>query len=351
MGAVRTTGSIASMVGAELRGPADIVIERLETLERSGPGSLTFIRSSKYAGGWASCGASAALVSRGVEVAGHDEASRALLVVDDADLALIRVLELFLPEGSSPGAGIDALAVVSAEARVSPSASVGPGCVIGARSSVGEGCVIGPNVVIGTDVSIGAGSVVRAGCVIEDRCAIGRRCSLHAGVVIGADGFGYHPSPDGGGPMKIPHIGDVRIGDDVEIGANSCVDRAKLGSTLIGDATKIDNLVQIGHNCVIGRACLICGHAGLAGSVTLGDGVVIGGGVGIADNVSLGAGSSVAAGSGVMNDVPAGETWGGLPATNMRASAPNYAAFRSLAEYVREIKRLSKRVDRLEGGS
>ena len=347
----RTTGSIGEAVGAELAGPADIVIDRLETMDASKPGSLTFIRSSKFAGGWSSCGASAALVSRGVEVPGHDAATRTLLIVDDADVALIQVLELFAPASTRPAVGIDDRAAVSPDAQVAPSASIGPGCVVGARATIGEECVIGPNVVIGQDVSIGAETVMRAGCVIHDRCVVGARCSLHPNVVIGADGFGYRPSPDGPGVLKIPHIGNVRIGDDVEIGANACIDRGKLGSTIVGDGTKIDNLVQIGHNCVIGRACLICGHAGLSGSVTLGDGVVIGGGVGIADNVSLGDGSSVAAGSGVMNDVPAGEVWVGLPAANMRASAPNYAAFRSLAEHVREIKKLGKRVDRLEGGS
>lgn len=345
-----TTGSLATLLAAELDGPADLPIDRLERLEDAGQGAMTFIRSAKYAGAWRDSGASAALVSRGVDVPDHDPARRALLIVDDADVALTAALELFAPPTSAPPPGVHPTAVVSSGAAIDPSASIGAHAVIGeatigARATIGHACVIGDGAHIGDDVTI------HPGCVVHDRCIIGERSILHSGVVIGADGFGYHPAPDGSGLVKIPHIGDVRIGADVEIGANSCVDRAKLGSTTIGDGTKIDNLVQIGHNCLIGASCVICGHVGVSGSVTIGDGSMIGGGVGIADNLTLGAGAQIAASSGVICDIPDGEMWGGTPALPMRVSAQNYAAFRTLAQQLRELKKLTKRVDKLEGGS
>jgi UDP-3-O-[3-hydroxymyristoyl] glucosamine N-acyltransferase len=161
-------------------------------------------------------------------------------------------------------------------------------------------------------------------------------------VVIGADGFGYRPAPDGRGLAHIPHVGTVEIGDFVDVGANSCIDRAKFGATTIGSGTKIDNLVQIAHNCRIGRSCILCGQVGLAGSVVLGDGVVLGGAASVADHLTLGAGVRIAARSGVMNDIPAGETWVGLPAAPAGESMRNYAAFRRLGEMAQKLKRYEK---------
>lgn len=346
-----TTGSIASLLGADLDGPADLPVERLERLEDAGDGAMTFIRSSKYACSWADSGACAALVSRGVDVPDHDPARRALLIVDDADVALTALLALFAPPTPAPIPGVHPSAHVDANAVVDPTASIGPGCVIGPRSVVGARATIGANVVIGDDVRIGDDVTLHAGCVVRDRCAVGEHSVLHPGVVVGADGFGYHPAPDGAGLVKIPHIGDVRIGKDVEVGANTCIDRAKLGSTLIGNGTKIDNLVQIGHNCIVGRSCVICGHVGVSGSVTIGDGAVIGGGVGIADNLTIGPGAQVAADSGVISDIPAAETWAGTPAMPMRISVQNYAAFRTLAKQLRELKKVARRIDALEDRS
>ena len=347
----RTTGELAEALGAELDGPAGLAIERLEPLDLAGAGGLSFIRSSRFAGAWARSGASAALVSRGVDVPEHDPSSRALLIVDDADLAMARVLELFAPAPQAREPGVHATATVAPTAALGEGVAIGPHCTVGPVAVLGDRVALGPGVVVAAGARIGEDTVLHAHSVVQERCVIGARCALHPGVVIGADGFGYRPAPDGRGIVKIPHIGIVVVGDDVEIGANSCVDRAKFGSTIVGDQTKIDNLVQIGHNCVIGRACLICGHVGLSGSVTIGDGVVVAGGVGVADNLSIGAGATIAARSGVICDVPAGETWGGIPAGNLRETAPNYAAFRSLAQSVRELKKLGKRVDRLEGGA
>jgi UDP-3-O-[3-hydroxymyristoyl] glucosamine N-acyltransferase len=159
----------------------------------------------------------------------------------------------------------------------------------------------------------------------------------HQGVSIGADGFGYRPDPHGGGLLKVPHLGTVEVGDRVEIGANACVDRGKFGATVVGEGTKIDNLVQIAHNCRIGRSCIIAGLCGLSGSVTLEDGVVLGGNVGIADHVTIGAGARIGAKAGVMSDVPAGRSMLGCPADDLRAALRQMAAVRKLPDLIRGL--------------
>lgn len=344
-----TTGQLARELEAELRGPDGVAITSVAAMGEASEGALTFIRSERFAQQWPACRASAALVSRGVNAPALDDDSRAILVVDDADLALARVLALLRPSPAPAPPGVHPSAVVHPEAVIDSEAHLGPYCLVGAGARVGPGTQLVNSVTLADGVRVGAGCVLHAGVVVQSGCVVGDRCVLHPRVVIGADGFGYRPAPDGSGLVKIPHVGDVRIGSDVEIGAGACVDRGKLGSTLIGDGAKIDNLVQIGHNCVIGRNCIICGLTGLSGSVRLGDGVQLAGGVGVADNIEIGAGARVAAGSGVMNDIPAGESWGGYPAGPDREIMPNYAAFRSLAPRLREAKKLAKRVERLEG--
>jgi UDP-3-O-[3-hydroxymyristoyl] glucosamine N-acyltransferase len=345
-----TTGSLATLLNAELLGPPGIAIERLDTLDRGGPGILTFIRSSAFAADWATSKAVAALVSRGLAVPGHDPAARALLVVEDADLALAKTLEVFAPRPWRPSPGIHPSAAVDPTAKIGQIVAIGPCCTVGPGAMLGDGVVLMSNISIGAGASVGRGTVLHPGVVIGERCTVGQGCIFYGGAVIGADGFGYRPAPDGRGVVKIPHIGTVEVGDGVEIGANSCVDRGKFGATVIGSGTKIDNLVQIGHNCRIGRACLICGMCGIAGSVTIGDGVVVGGLVGISDNLTIGAGAKIGAKSGVINDVPAGETWWGFPAQDAREAARNYAAIRGLTDLQRRVKKLERAVGDEAGG-
>ena len=189
-----------------------------------------------------------------------------------------------------------------------------------------------PNVTILDETTIGAHTIIWSGTVIRERSEIGSYCIFHTNVSIGADGFGYRPSEDGRGLVKIPHIGNVVIGNAVEIGANSCVDRGKFSSTILGDGCKIDNLVQIGHNSVLGRSCIMAGNSGLAGSVTLGDGVIIGGSASIKDHTTIHSGAVVGAGSGVINDVPAGKTVLGYPACDSREMLKQWVALRKLAK-------------------
>jgi len=308
-----TTSQIAALVGAELRGPGDIVITGPCTLALAGPGSLTFIRDQAFVARWAGSKASAALISAGMSIP-EPGPGRALLVVGDADLALIKVLERFAPAPPAAPAGVHATAIVDESAAVAATAHVGPQCIIGAGVHIGAGAVLYAGAIIGEHVRIGEGTILHPRVTVMERCIIGRRCTLHPGVVIGADGFGYRPSPDGRGVLKIPHTGNVEIHDDVEIGANTCVDRGKFGPTVIGAGTKIDNLVQVAHNVTIGRACLIAGGVGIAGSTSIGDGVIIGGQAGLKDNIEIGAGARIAAMSAIMSDVAPKATMVGAPA-------------------------------------
>jgi UDP-3-O-[3-hydroxymyristoyl] glucosamine N-acyltransferase len=335
-----SAGELAALLGAELRGQPGIQITHIDALERAGTGALSFIRSARYAKEWGSSKASAALITKDVPLAeiatALDESpfhgARALLIVPDADLAMVKALDVFAARPTPPEPGVHPTASVHPKAKVAASASIGPLCTVGPGAAVGEGTRLVGNVYVGQDAKIGNRTTLHPGVAVLDGCVIGDDCTLHAGVSIGADGFGYRPSPDKRGLVKIPHIGNVVIADHVEIGANSCVDRAKFGSTTIGAGTKIDNLVQIAHGCRVGRSCVICGHVGLAGSVIVGDGVLIGGKVGVADNVEIGAGAKIAAFAGVANNVPAGASWMGAPAAPAGEWRRTYAALRRLGK-------------------
>jgi UDP-3-O-[3-hydroxymyristoyl] glucosamine N-acyltransferase len=318
-------------VGGELNGPPGLRVMSIKSLDDAGPDDLTFIAARRYARKWGGCKAGAALINAGIKVDGHDASRRALIAVPDAELALIAVLHAFAPERTMPDVG------VHPTAWVHESAKLGKGVRIGAHVSVGRECEIGENVILHAGVriysfvTIGAGTEIHGNTVVRERCTIGKRVLMQQNVSVGADGFGYRPTQDGMGLIKIPHIGTVEIGDDVEIGSSSCIDRGKFGATSIGAGTKIDNLVQIAHNCRIGRCCILAGHCGLSGSVTLGDGVLIGGGAGVKEQTVIGSGAKVAAMAGIMRDIPAGETHLGLPAEEASQALRVIAAMRKMA--------------------
>jgi UDP-3-O-[3-hydroxymyristoyl] glucosamine N-acyltransferase len=331
-----TSGALAARLAAAIQGPADLVITAIETMERASPTHLTFIRSSKYAGGWASSKARVALVTEGVELPGHDPQQRALIRVTNADQALNLALTLLAPPTAARPAGIHPSTVIDPAATIAPTAHVGPLCVVEAGAVVEDHAVLVARVFVGMNARIGAGTTLHPGVSVYERCKVGRQCILHAGVVIGADGFGYIPDPKGRGLMKVPHIGDVVVGDAVEIGANSCVDRAKFGSTTIGTGTKIDNLVQVGHNCAIGRSVVMCGQVGVGGSTTIGDGAMLGGQVGVADHISVGAMARIGAGSGVLDSVPASASYLGYPAIPSRDQLRQWGNLRQGAQKARK---------------
>lgn len=333
-----TTGELADLLGAELIGRDDVRVTRLDSLDNACASSLAFIRDAKYAATWARSEAGAAVVSRGIEPAGHDPATRSLLIVDDADRALIALLEKITPEHAPPAPGAHPTAIVDSSATIGANVRLGPGVVIGPRSVIGDGTMLHANVVIGADVRVGCGCDLRAGVVIEDRCVIGDGVTVHPNAVVGADGFGYRPAPGGKGLIKIPHAGAVEVHDGVEIGAGAMIDRGKFGNTVIGAGAKIDNLVQIGHNCRIGRCCIICGSCGIAGSVTIGDGAVLGGGVGVRDNITIGAGAQIGARSGVMDNIPPGEIWVGYPARPAKETMRIVAATGRLPKLMKQLR-------------
>lgn len=335
-----TTQAIAERVEGELAGPSDVTVAGVEALDRAEPGQLTFIGDAHHARRWPESHAGAALVTRGLEPARDD--GRPLIFVDSADLAMARVLELFAPDPPRPEPGVHETAVVDPTAILGQRARVGAHCYVGPEARLGDRCVLHPGVTVMDRATLGADCVLWPGTVIRERCSLGDRCICHANSVVGADGFGYRPAPDGTGPVKIPQIGTVEIGDDVELGAGACVDRGKFTATVIGSASKLDNLVQIGHNCQIGRGVIIAGHCGIAGSVTIGDGVVCGGMVAIRDHLTIGAGAQLAGAAQLMHDVPEGETWAGSPAQPVREAAQQTALIRKLPELAKQLKQLQR---------
>jgi UDP-3-O-[3-hydroxymyristoyl] glucosamine N-acyltransferase len=335
-----TVASLAERLGGVISGRADLAIEGVNTLDDAGPDEATFIADAAHARLWARSRAAAAVVTRGLAVDGHDERARAIITVPNAELAMITLLELFQPPESIPDIGAHASAVIDESSRVGRDVRIGPHVSVGARAIIGDRCVLHAGARLYADVSIGPDCVIHSNVVIRERSTLGSRVILHQGVSIGADGFGYRPRADGSGLLKVPQIGGVRIEDDVEIGANSCIDRGKFGETVIGAGTKIDNLVQIAHNCRIGRSCIIAGMAGLAGSVTLGDGVQVGGSAGFSDHVRVGDGARIGARSGVHRDVPAGETWLGLPAEPAEIALRQVAAVRKLPDLIKRLRRV-----------
>lgn len=335
-----TTSQIAQLVSGTLTGKGDLTILGLEQLSAAGSSQITFIRDARYAAQWPKSKAGAVVVTNGIELSCGPE--QAVIHVADADLAMVKLLAAFAPPHARPDAGVSSRAFVDPSTRVPTSATIGPNCYLGRRISLGENVVLHANVSLLDDVVIGDNTEIFPGTVIRERCVIGKRVLIHPNVTIGADGFGYRPAPGGKGLVKIPHIGNVVIHDDVEIGAGTCIDRAKFSSTIIGMGTKIDNLVQIAHNCVVGRFCIIAGHAGLAGSATLGDGVILGGRASIKDHVHVGNGAIVLGLGAVMNDIPAGETWGGMPAQDARQALREHVAIRKLPDLLKQLKNSGK---------
>ncbi len=332
-----TAHQIAELTGGRLVGDADAAITGVQTLDRAGADDLVFVGDAKHAAKLAATQARVVLLGSKLDVPEAD--GRAYIIVDDVDLALGKVLERFAPPPVLPEPGVHAAAVIDPTAQLGRQLRIGPHVVVGPGAQIGDGCVLHANVTVMAAVKLGAGLTLWPGVVVRERCTIGDGSILHPGVVVGTDGFGYRPDPDGRGIVKIPHIGTVQIGRLVEIGANTTIDRAKFDATVIGDACKIDNLVQIGHNCRLGRGVIIAGATGLAGSIEIGDGVVIGGAADIRDHLTIGPGARIAGGAQVMNDVPAGETWAGSPAQEYHAAVKQYAAVRQLPEIMKTVRK------------
>lgn len=322
---------------------ADLAIAGVATLKEARANELSFIGSDAFAHDLATTKAAAVIVRRALKT--RPGGSVVTFLVDDADLAVAAVLQLYAPPVPRPPPGRDPLSRIDPTARLDDSVAVGPFVVVGARTTIAAGTVLHSGVSIGDDVVIGRQCELFPHVVLRERITLGDRVVIHASSVLGTDGFGYRW--DGRQHAKIPHVGTVIVEDDVEIGSCVCIDRAKFSATRIGRGTKIDNLVQIAHNVVIGPHCLIVGQVGLAGSARLGTGVVLGGQVAVRDHITIGDGVMAAARSAIANDIEPGTVVSGVPALPHRQNLREQAAIRRLPALVTQMRKLQEEIERL----
>jgi UDP-3-O-[3-hydroxymyristoyl] glucosamine N-acyltransferase len=331
-----TTAEIATLLAGEVLGDATATLTGFATADAARPGDLTFAETDEFFTAAENSAATAV-------IAGKNAVSSKKIVIRVANprIAFAKALAAFFPEPEFP-AGIHPSAVVAASAQVDPTAHIGPHCVVGARTQIGAKCVLQAGSCVGADVVLGEGTNLFPRVTIYDRTQIGKRVRLHAGCVIGSDGFGY--VLDGGIHRKVPQVGNVVIGDDVELGANVTVDRGALGSTVIGKGTKIDNLVQIAHNVQIGEHCILISQAGIAGSSKLGRYVIVAGQAGIAGHLKIGDQAQIGGQAGVMHDIPAGAKWLGTPAQPDKDFKRQVIALRMLPELLKKVSAWEKKL-------
>ena len=336
----KTLAELAQSLGGRVIGDPEATVRGLGTLDDAGEGQITFLANPRYAGKVATCRATAVVLPPGAEGYGRN-----VIEVANPYLAFAKLLNIFHVEprkalGVMAGAHIGADVRLGAEVTIHPGVTVMDGVTLGDRVTIYPGVVLYAGVVVGDDV------ILHANVTVRERCRIGNRVTIHGGTVIGSDGFGY--APDGREWYKIPQIGIVVIEDDVEIGANAAIDRAALEVTRIGRGTKIDNLVQIAHNCVIGENCMIISQVGISGSTKIGDRVTLAGQVGVAGHLSIGDNTMVGAKSGIPGNLPANSMVSGLPAFEHRDWLKAMAVVPRLPELRKTISSLEKRIAQLE---
>ena len=326
---------INQIINGTIVGATNQKITAPQQLESATTNEISFIGNKKYERFWKDSLASIAIVNEDIAIEPGE--NRAFIKVKNADLALCQILEIFAEAPPVFHQNIHPTAVIDASANVGEHSEIGANVYIGPKVVIGKNTRIYPNVTILDESTVGERTVIWSGTVVRERCHIGSDCIIHPNATIGADGFGFRPCPERG-LAKIPQIGNVIIGNSVEIGANTCVDRGKFSSTIVGDGCKIDNLVQIGHNSKLGKFCIMAGNSGLAGSVTLGNGVIIGGSASIKDHTTIGDGATVGAGSGVTGDIPAGKVMLGYPAIEARDALKQWAILKRLVRESGERK-------------
>jgi UDP-3-O-[3-hydroxymyristoyl] glucosamine N-acyltransferase len=331
-----SAAEVANYLQGRVIGDPATVLRGFAPADRAQPGDLTFAENETFFARAEQSAASAIIVSGPF----HSE-RKTLIQVPDARVAFAKALTLFFPE-QRPAPGVHPTAVIAPSATVDPTAHIGPHCVVGERVRIGPRCVLHAGDFVGDDSRLGEEVILFPNVTLYARTEVGNRVRIHAGAVIGADGFGY--VQDHGVHRKVPQIGHVIIGDDVEIGANTTIDRGALGPTIIGKGTKIDNLVMIAHNVEVGEHCLLIGQVGIAGSTKLGNYVVLAGQVGVAGHLQIGHRVTVAAQSGVMNNIPEGERWLGSPAQPDKETKRQLVALRHLPEALKRLAALEKKV-------
>jgi UDP-3-O-[3-hydroxymyristoyl] glucosamine N-acyltransferase len=337
----KTLQELADYLGGQAIGDSSVTITGLGTLDTAVAGQITFLANPRYAAKVETTNASAIVLTAAALTFGRN-----VIVVENPYLAFAKLLTLFTVR-PRPVKGVMAGASVGEGVTMGQEASVYPGAVIGDGVTIGDRVTLHPNVTIYDGVVIGDDVTLHAGVSVREGCRIGSRVTIHNGTIIGSDGFGY--APDGRSWFKIPQVGNVVIDNDVEIGANVTVDRAALETTRIGRGTKIDNLVQIAHNCMIGEDCVIVAQVGIAGSVTLGAHVTLGGQAAVADHVTIGDDVMISGQSGVFNNVAAGEILSGTPAISHKARLKSAAVYPHLPEMRKTLARLATRLEKVEG--
>lgn len=335
-----TVLALAQLVNATLEGDGDRVIQGVGGLDDATEDQLSFLANPKYKRSAQKSKAGAILLSPS-EPRPNDSAS--LLRVENPSKAFAEICALYFPPRPKPKAELHPQAIISPQAKLAANVTVQAGAVIEENVEIGEGTVIGANVYLGRDVKIGVNSLIHPNVAILERCVIGSEVVIHSGAVIGADGFGFDLSQEGGAE-KIPQIGIVQIDNRVEIGANTTIDRARFGKTWIQEGAKIDNLVQIAHNVVVGKHTIIVAQSGISGSTTLGQQVIIAGQVGMVGHIHVGDGAVVTAQAGVSKDVPAKWIVSGYHAQPMREEQRVQAAMRRLPELLKRVKELEKQL-------
>jgi UDP-3-O-[3-hydroxymyristoyl] glucosamine N-acyltransferase len=343
-----TVEEIASWLNGEVVGDRNVEISRVARIEEAGAGDLTFLANPKYERHLATTRAAAVLVSKQQDLRPYtDHGSLTFIKVEDPYVGFLRVLDRLTPRIDPFPEGIHPTAIVA------KTATVGKNVVIGAYAVIDEGAVIGDNTkishgcIIGREARIGADSLLYPRVTVYHQCRIGNRVTIHSGTVVGSDGFGFAPKPDGT-YEKIPQLGIVVIEDDVEIGSNCTIDRATIGETVIRRGVKIDNLVQIGHNCTVGENTVIAAQTGLAGSTKIGKQVMVGGQVGFAGHMEIADRSIIMAQSGVTKSLTKpGETYFGYPAKEIKKAHRIEAALRNLPDLIREVRELQQRLAQL----
>ena len=332
---------LAELVGGRLSGDPSVAISDVASLDTAGPEEITFLATAKLRSLLASSQAGAIVAKPELE----GRIDKPLLLVENPYLAFARLLTFFRIRPFKPQ-GIAAEAVVHPEADVADEVTLSPGCVVEAGARIGARTTLHPNVVVCRGAVVGEGCILHAGSILREDCRLGNRVILQPGAVVGADGFGY--AADGENYVKIPQLGRVIVEDDVEIGASSTIDRGTLGDTRIGRGTKIDNLVQVGHNVQIGENCILVSQVGIAGSTKIGNHCTFGGQAGVTGHVEIGDNVTIAGRGGVTNDVPSDSSLAGMPPMPHRDWLRTTASLGHLPDLRREVSRLKKQLAQLE---
>lgn len=341
----QTVGQVAATLGGVVEGRADKRLLGVAPLEAAGPQELSWVVSSKYKEAFQASRAGAVIVASNFEA----PTQTVLIRVDNPELAFALAAQLFIEPQDHPGK-VCAGALVDPRAEVAEGATVYPLAYVGPEAVIGPGAVIHPLAYIGPKARVGPRTVIHPQAALLERVEVGADCLIQTGAKIGADGFGFAQREDGS-HVKIPQQGTVIIGDRVEIGANTAVDRATFGATVIGDGCKLDNLVQVAHNVTIGPNCALAGQVGVSGSVTMGQGCTLAGQVGLRDHISLGDRVVLAGGSGVAEDIPSNQIWAGYPALPVTQTLRIVKAVPKLPDLLRQVRDMEKRLAVLEGES